>query len=488
MTTTGKQSDPPRLSVLHERLAVCRLEPREELPSWATKTAFFSVTRTRDELSVVCPEGNVPAGVEHDKGWCALKLEGPFDFSQVGMLVSVAAPMAEAGVSIFAVSTFDTDYVLVKEERLETAVSVLRDYGHEVRDAEVPIGGDIIYRQATEEDEPFLWEMLADAAHEDSVRTVAANPGTARYVEGWGRGGDLGFVAVAPGSGEPLGAAWLRLLVGENRGYGYVDDRTPEIAVAVRPAARGTGIGASLISRLLQAARARYRAVCLSVRADNPARRLYERLGFEVVEGGEKANRTGGTSVTMRLDLTGAGPAGAPTRGPSVSVRQATGEDEEFLWQMLYEAVHWGSEESGPKPPPDELLSDPVLARYLAGWGRRGDLGVIALDADGERPIGAAWSRLFTEGEPVYGFVDAATPEIAIAVAPEVRGRGVGGALLDALMDAARSHGFDAVSLSVQRSNPVAVRLYEKHGFVRLREEDDAWVMKADLGREARSR
>ncbi len=306
-TAGSKPNTPPRLFVLDERLAVCRLDAHEEVPAWATGVAFYSVTRTPDELSIVCPEGDVPPGARCEVGWRALKLAGPFELSQVGVLLSVAAPLAEAGVSVFAVSTHATDFVLVKGERLDTAVAALRDRGHEVRTGDPAAGRKAItVRPATVEDEPFLWEMLAEAARETSVRAVAENPGTARYVEGWGREGDLGFVAVASGGGEPVGAAWLRLMRGENAGYGYVDDGTPELAIAIRPEMRGAGIGARLLARLLEAAKdRRHRAVSLSVWADNPALRLYGRMGFEAVEGSERTNRTGGSSVTMKLDLNG---------------------------------------------------------------------------------------------------------------------------------------------------------------------------------------
>lgn len=301
--TDSKPDAPQRLSVLDQRLAVCRLGPGQEVPAWATGSPFYSMTRTPDELSVVCPEENVPAGVEHEAGWRALKLEGPFDLAQVGVLLPVAAPLAEAGVSIFVVSTHDTDYVLVKEEQLSIAVAALHERGHEVRIDETVAGTGITVRPATGEDEQFLWEMLAEAAHETSVRAVVENPGAARYVEGWGRDGDLGFVAVAEGSGEPLGAAWLRLLRGENAGYGYVDDETPELGIAVRPGMRGAGIGGRLLARLLDAAKDHHRAVSLSVRADNPALRLYKRMGFEAVTGSERTNRMGGTSITMKVEL-----------------------------------------------------------------------------------------------------------------------------------------------------------------------------------------
>lgn len=299
-TAASKPEAALRLNVLEGRLAVCRLDPAEGIPAWATQADFFSVTRAPDELSVVCPEGNAPGDVRCEKGWRALQLAGPFAFSLTGVLASVLDPLARAGVSIFAVSTFDTDYVLVKEERLPAAVAALREAGHEVRDA-----------------------------------------------------------------------------------------------------------------------------------------------GSNVVVGSAE-------------------------------------DEEEFLWKMLHEAVHWGPDFSGPKPPPEELFAEPRLRRYLADWGRQDDFALVARDERG-RKLGAAWYRLFPESEPGYGFVDAATPEIAIAVAPGWRGAGVGEALLRALMDAAHSNSFDAISLSVQKSNTAAARLYEKSGFVVFRDDGDDWVMKADL-------
>jgi uncharacterized protein len=133
---TGSAAPDLTLTVLEVRLAVYRLEAGTEIPAWATDASFFSVTRTEDELSIVCPEGYAPAeGISQEQGWRALKLEGPFGLSMVGILFSVAAPLAMAGVSIFAVSTFDTDYVLVREGQLQLAVDALRAHGHKVRGA-----------------------------------------------------------------------------------------------------------------------------------------------------------------------------------------------------------------------------------------------------------------------------------------------------------------------------------------------------------------
>jgi hypothetical protein len=122
-----------RLCVLEDLLAVCRLGARAEIPPWATEAPFFCVTRTPDELSVVCPEECVPAGITCEPGWRAFKLEGPLDFGLVGVLSSVAAPLAESGVGILAIATYDTDYVLVRGSQLDLATAALRERGHEVR-------------------------------------------------------------------------------------------------------------------------------------------------------------------------------------------------------------------------------------------------------------------------------------------------------------------------------------------------------------------
>jgi len=121
-----------RISLLAGHMSVCRLNPAVEIPNWAVGSGFLSITRTDDELSVVCPEEAVPEDARSEGGWRVLRFEGPFEFSEVGVLASVVGPLAEADVSVFAVSTYDTDYVLVKEEQQEAATSALRGWGHEV--------------------------------------------------------------------------------------------------------------------------------------------------------------------------------------------------------------------------------------------------------------------------------------------------------------------------------------------------------------------
>lgn len=120
------------LTLLGELVTVCRLAADDPLPSWLPTRGFVSITRTADELSIVCSADAVPPGVRCESGWGCLVVAGPLDFGLTGILASIATPLAEAGISIFAISTFDTDYVLVKGEKLDGAVEVLRRAGHEV--------------------------------------------------------------------------------------------------------------------------------------------------------------------------------------------------------------------------------------------------------------------------------------------------------------------------------------------------------------------
>ncbi|MEO7273116.1 MAG: ACT domain-containing protein [Vicinamibacterales bacterium] len=118
-------------SRLPGRYAIVRLAPGDGLPrSVLDALSFVSVTRTRDELSIVCDEAVAPAGARTERGWEVLKLHGPFALDDVGILVSCAAPLAEHGVSIFTISTFETDYILVRTEQADTAVAVLQAAGH----------------------------------------------------------------------------------------------------------------------------------------------------------------------------------------------------------------------------------------------------------------------------------------------------------------------------------------------------------------------
>ncbi len=123
---------PLLLQVVAGEFAVCRLPATEPVPAWAGSGVFSSVTRTADELSILCPAGQVPASVKHEAGWRLLKLQGPFAFTETGILAAVLAPLAAAKIGILATATFDTDYLFVKDRQLDEARHALEAAGHTV--------------------------------------------------------------------------------------------------------------------------------------------------------------------------------------------------------------------------------------------------------------------------------------------------------------------------------------------------------------------
>ncbi len=129
-------SAPQTLCLLDPAFAIYRLDPRADLPPWLPRGQLTSVTRTTSELSIVCPQQAVAEGVRCEPGWRALEVQGPLEFSLVGVVASLTQPLAEAGVSVFVLSTFDTDYVLVREADLPKAVAALRASGHRVLDGQ----------------------------------------------------------------------------------------------------------------------------------------------------------------------------------------------------------------------------------------------------------------------------------------------------------------------------------------------------------------
>jgi hypothetical protein len=120
------------LLLLDGTFAVCKLEPAVPIPPWATADEIFSITRTADELSIVCRQDAVPEGILCERDWRCWRVAGTIPFAVVGVLASLTAPLAEAGISVFAISTFDTDYLLVKAEDLGRAVEFLRRQGHTI--------------------------------------------------------------------------------------------------------------------------------------------------------------------------------------------------------------------------------------------------------------------------------------------------------------------------------------------------------------------
>jgi ribosomal protein S18 acetylase RimI-like enzyme len=152
-------------------------------------------------------------------------------------------------------------------------------------------------------------------------------------------------------------------------------------------------------------------------------------------------------------------------------IRRGGAQDIRFLRDMLHHAYYWRERTPGEGPGPVSL--------YVKGWGRPGDTALVALDEG--FPVGAAWYRLFSPRLPGFGFVDERTPELAIAVVPNARGKGIGSALLDALLVRAREAGHDAISLSVDKLNQAAINLYEQYGFEHVSEDDTSVTMRARL-------
>lgn len=133
MPTTPRRFE---LTVLPGRFVISRLAPTAPVPEWATQGSFSSITRTRDELSIVCEHALVPAEVQSQSSWRVLKVHGPFVLDEIGVLSALVLPLAEARVSLFAISTFDTDYLLVASETISAAITALERGGHKIHRSE----------------------------------------------------------------------------------------------------------------------------------------------------------------------------------------------------------------------------------------------------------------------------------------------------------------------------------------------------------------
>ena len=125
------------LSLLAETFTICHLAADAAVPEWATQGQFFSITRTSEELSVIAESALVPERLRTEVSWRVMKVHGPFDFSEVGVLAALVQPLAAAGVSVFAVSTLDTDYLLVQRSQLREAVTGLRNAAHRVHEVKM---------------------------------------------------------------------------------------------------------------------------------------------------------------------------------------------------------------------------------------------------------------------------------------------------------------------------------------------------------------
>jgi hypothetical protein len=125
------------ISILSDRLTICRLDKDDEIPAWALKNSFVSIARTAEELSIIAPEALVPNDLRHDSGWRPFKVEGPLDLTLSGLLASLISPLGEEGISVLAIATYDTDYFLVKETHCAQAASILRNKGHKISYEEI---------------------------------------------------------------------------------------------------------------------------------------------------------------------------------------------------------------------------------------------------------------------------------------------------------------------------------------------------------------
>jgi hypothetical protein len=126
------------LSLLPPTFAICRLDPHDVIPVWALTGSFFTISRTDEELSIVCEEAVIDVEHQHlhiriERGWRALKLHGPIPFETTGVIASLTRPLAEASISVSPIATYDTDYLFVKSDQLENAIAALERAGHVVR-------------------------------------------------------------------------------------------------------------------------------------------------------------------------------------------------------------------------------------------------------------------------------------------------------------------------------------------------------------------
>ena len=158
---------------------------------------------------------------------------------------------------------------------------------------------DLVIRPAVQEDLEVLWDFLAVAAYEPDAEAAKAVPRVAKYLVGWQRPGD--FVFIAEQNGEIIGAAWARRFAAEDLKVPYREQESPKVSVGVKPNARGQGVGGKLMRALIGEAARRGLGLDLSVRSENPARRLYQRLGFRDIPGSAVTNRAGGVSIGMAL-------------------------------------------------------------------------------------------------------------------------------------------------------------------------------------------
>ncbi len=271
------------LTVLPEIFAVSRLAPDAPVPQWLPPKGLVHMTRTASEMSLVCAESYVPAAVRSERGWRCFELEGPIPFDQTGVLDSVLHPLAGERIPIFAVSTFDTDYVLVKEADLVAAGGVLEAAGHMVShpDWSIRLAGasDLVHVRALFE---AYWKSFGfTPCFQNFAAELESLPGDYTLVLAWKADQPAGCVAFRPFDGRRAEAKRL----------------------FVPPAFRGHGFGAALLEwAILQARRMGYQELVgdtMPVMKDALA--MYERRGFEITPPYSPAPTEGAIYLRFRL-------------------------------------------------------------------------------------------------------------------------------------------------------------------------------------------
>jgi RimJ/RimL family protein N-acetyltransferase len=265
----------------------------------------------------------------------------------------------------------------------------------------------------------------------------------------------LGFVLVHRVTNERIGTCGFK---GPPDAGGMV-----EIAYGVAPEHQGKGYATEAAEALVAYAfrSGQARLIRAHTLAENlPSRRVLEKCGFRFV--GEVIDSEDGLVQRWEKYLD----------GHEMIIRAAVASDEAFLREMLYQSLYVPP---GNAPFDREFLNRPEIARYVEGWGRTGDFGLIAVDAITNQPIGAVWMRLFAESQKGYGYVASDIPELGMALLSEYRGRGIGSILLRRTLEIA-ADSFGAVSLSVFEDNP-AKRLYERLGFEPIATSENVVIM-----------
>ncbi len=300
-------------------------------------------------------------------------------------------------------------------------------------------------RPAEPADEPFLEGLVRLAAGWRDGTSSPLTPQSEKYVRGWGRSGDYGVVALLDGA--RVGAAWYRLFQAQDRAYGYVRDDVPELTVAVERQARGIGLASSLLTRLLADAAAQgVPAVSLSVEPENPARVLYERLGFV------KVAELAGAWTMWRPTSAERGSATRPHE-PLLTADRLTLAD--------LPAVKWSG--------------GPSHLKAVAAALRRGrEVDYLALRDGAGAPVA------------IGGIDYVKTPDAGVmwqlCTHPELRGRGLGTRLMRAMEDRIRSRNLQWAILGVEDDNPRARSLYERLGYREFRRSNESWEVTMDDG------